>query len=176
MGLAARKGLPRRHNARRANARQDTRMTDGSGFSRRERVRAVAVALGVVLLASGCLFGRARERDLRDAARSLLPPGASVVVEEAGDCVELAPSPSCVHVWFVTEPGPLPHRVRAVRERADAAGWELERDELLAGGANVRFRRGRLRASVYLSREERAGPCREAPHKDCADAILVERG
>ena len=133
------------------------------------------MAVAVVLVASGCWFGRGREEQLREAARSLLPPGASVVVEEAGDCVELAPSPSCVHIWFVTAKTPLPARVRAVRERAAAGEWELEREEFLAGGASIRFRRRGMMATAHLWREWRAGPCREAPHKDCADAVFVER-
>jgi hypothetical protein len=140
-----------------------------------ERARTVIVAVAIVLVASGCWFGRGRETQLREAARSLLPPGASVVVEEAADCVELAPSPSCVHIWFVTAKAPLSARVRAVRERADAEGWELEREEFLQGGASVRFRRRGMMATAHLWREWRAGPCREAPQKDCADAVFVER-
>jgi hypothetical protein len=98
-----------------------------------------------------------------------------VVLEEAGDCVELARSPSCVHVYFVAEPEPLPERVGAVEERAAAAGWALEEKEVLAGGASLRLRRSGLAAVVYLWREDRAGPCREAPRKDCADVVMVER-
>ena len=133
------------------------------------------LAVAVVLVASGCWFGRSREANLRETARALLPPGASVVVEEAADCVELAPSPSCVHIWFVTAKTPLPARVRAIRERAAAEGWELEREEFLQGGASVRFRRRGMMATAHLWRESRAGPCREAPQKDCADAVFVER-
>jgi hypothetical protein len=141
-----------------------------------EHARSGIVAFAVVLLASGCWFGRGgREAQLREAARALLPPGASVVVEKAADCVELAPSPSCVHIGFVTAKTPLPDRVRAVRERAAAEGWELEREEFLAGGASIRFRRRGMMATAHLWREWRAGPCREAPQEDCADAVFVER-
>jgi hypothetical protein len=132
-------------------------------------------ALAFVLIASGCWFPRARSERLRDTARALVPPAASVVAEEEGDCVELARSPSCVHLYFVTERSPLLQRVRAVEERAGDAGWELERKEFLAGGASLRFRSRGASAVVYLWAEERAAPCREAPRKDCADSILVER-
>ena len=141
-----------------------------------ESARSGIVAFAVVLLASGCWFDRSgREAELREAARSLLPPGASVVLEEAADCVELAPSPSCVHVWFVTGRSPLQARVRAVEDRAAAGAWELERKEFLQGGASVRFRRRGLMATAHLWREWRAGPCRETLHRDCADAVFVER-
>jgi hypothetical protein len=141
-----------------------------------EPVTAGVLALVLALAGAGCWPHRVRGDQLRDGARSLLPPAATVVAEEEGDCVELAPSPSCVHLYFAPERGSLEERVGSVEERARAGGWALERKEFLAGGGNLRFRRGDLRAVVYVWAEQRAGPCRERPHRDCADAILVERG
>jgi hypothetical protein len=140
-----------------------------------ERVLLGAVALTLSLVASGCWLSRARADQLREGARSIVPPAASVVAQEEGDCVELAPSPSCVHVYFVTERLPLLERARALEKTADAGGWKLESKELLPGGANLRFRRGDLSAVAYLWSEERAAPCRQKPRKDCADVVMVER-
>jgi hypothetical protein len=136
----------------------------------------VGLALALVLVASGCWpFRAARADELREGAKSIVPAATSVVVEEEGDCVELAPSPSCVHVYFVAERGSLPERVRSVEAAARTGGWELASKEFLPGGANLRFARGRLTAVVYLWREERAARCREKPEKDCADVVFVER-
>src|SRR6266545_1209050 len=38
-------------------------------------------------------------------ARSLVPPSSRVIAEVEGECVELAPSPSCVHIYFTGSRG-----------------------------------------------------------------------
>lgn len=126
----------------------------------------------VLALASGCIGPSADE--LHGAARSLAPSGSNVVEEVEGDCVELARSPSCVHIYFVPARASLDERVAAAQETARAAGWDDIRTEIFSGGAQLRFRRGRLAAVVNVWAEERAARCREAPSKDCADSAFVE--
>jgi hypothetical protein len=169
------RALPHRRGIRDgADRGQDTEVT-GRRSSTGEAALAGVLALVLALAGSACWPHRVRAEQLRDGARSLLPPTGSVVVEEEGDCVELAPSPSCLHLYFVAERAPLTERVAAVEETARRAGWTLETKELLSGAASLRFRRGGLRAIVYLWREKRAARCRERPEKGCADTILVER-
>ena len=132
----------------------------------------VSVAFVVVCLAAGCVGPSADE--LHEAARSLVPPGSSIVEEVAADCVELARSPSCVHIYFVSATASRDARVAAVEKAAQAEGWEAVRSEAFVGGSQLRFRRGGLGASVFIPAEETASRCREAPAKDCADAVFVE--
>ena len=134
-----------------------------------------AVSLVLLGAASGCwVLGGSGPR-LRSSAAELVPQGATVVLEQAGDCVELARSPSCVHLYFVTPSAPLSARVRAVEDRASSSGWSLEREERATGGASLRFARRGASAVVYLWHERRAAPCRDTPRKECADVIMVER-
>jgi hypothetical protein len=91
----------------------------------------------VLFFAAGCWPGGSSVESLRDAARSLVPPGSRVVEEVEGDCVELARSPSCVHIFYVAEALPLANRVRATEK----SGWETTSHEFLAGSADLRFRR-----------------------------------
>src|SRR5215210_7361282 len=103
----------------------------------------VFLAAAALLLATGCSAGRSSPAKLRDGARSLVPPASRLVEEVEADCVELARSPSCVHIYYVPEAEPLRERVRAVEEAADTAGWRPTSREFLPGGANLRFRRER---------------------------------
>ena len=127
---------------------------------------------GVLALASGC--GGPSGDELREAARSLVPPGSEVVEEVAADCVELARSPSCVHIYFLAPAASREDRVAAVQEAAREAGWEGVRAETFPGGSQLRCRRGDLKAVANVGADERAARCREAPAKDCADSVFVE--
>lgn len=136
----------------------------------------IVAAGAIAMLVSGCtLTGSGNAGELRDGAHSLVPPGSRTVEEVEGDCVELASSPSCVHVYYVPEELPLAERVSAVERAADTGGWELTSKEFLPGGANLRFRRDGLEAIVFIWAGERSAPCRDAPDKECADVIMVER-
>jgi hypothetical protein len=145
---------------------------------RRHAVRSVsAIALGLVLVATGCWPFGGGAGELRDGARALVPDGGRVLLEEEGDCVELARSPSCVHVYFVTERLSLAERVDAVEAAARAESWKLDRKEVLLGATELRLRRGRLRAFVSLRADAfRGGECPADRAKDCADVVMVERG
>jgi hypothetical protein len=71
---------------------------------------------------------------LRDGARSLVPSGSRLVQEVEADCVELARSPSCVHIYYIADAEPLRERVRAVEQTAHDAGWSTIIREFAAGG------------------------------------------
>jgi hypothetical protein len=115
------------------------------------------------------------KRQLRSAASSLLPPGAAVLDEVEGDCVELARSPSCVHIYFAQNGMPLEVRTRAVRRAARAVGWTEVAVEALPGGNNLRFERRRLKAFVSLRRADTPAPCPEGRQRELADVVMVER-
>jgi hypothetical protein len=134
----------------------------------------LVVAAAAVLVLSGCWWGGSSPAALRDGARSLVPPGSRIVEQIEADCIELARSPSCVHIYYIAEAEALRERVRAVEQAAAAAGWRAISREFLLGGANLRFSRERLTASVYIWAEKRAAPCRHAPARDCADVVMVE--
>ena len=112
---------------------------------------------------------------LREGARSLVPSDSRIVEEVEADCVELARSPSCVHIYYIAEAQALRERVQAVEQAAGAARWRTITREFAAGGANLRLRRGGLMASVFIWNDERATPCRAAPDRECADVVMVER-
>jgi hypothetical protein len=135
-----------------------------------------AVLLASVLAATGCSTHRSRGNDLQNAAHSLLPEQSRVLLEELGNCIELAPTPSCVQIYLLVDHVSLPGPVRAVDERARAAAWELRRKETLAGGVELRFRRGRFQAIVTLRTEYyRRNGCDQTHAKECGDVISVER-
>lgn len=130
-----------------------------------------------MLLLSGCSSRASRASELRDAAHSLLPEQHRILLEELGDCVELARSPSCVQTYFLADSLALGERVSGVEQRASAAAWKSTRKERLAGGVELRFRRGKLGAIVTLHTDDfRRDGCDRARAKDCGDVISVERG
>jgi hypothetical protein len=130
------------------------------------------LACGALALFSGCVGPSADE--LRAAARSLVPPESDVVAEVEADCVELAPSPSCVHIYFLPPPRSREERAKAVEDAARTAGWEPVSAETFIGGTQLRFRRDGLKAVVGVWPAERSDRCRESPEKDCADSVFVE--
>ena len=163
-------GFSKHHAAHQRPAK--SRGSPRCGRYGRPMIVRLLLALIVVALASGCVGPSADE--LRQAARSLVPAGSEVVDEVEADCVELARSPSCVHLFFLPPEASRQKRVTAVERRARAAGWEAVRAETFIGGSHLRFRRSGLRAIVYVSADERLERCRHAPTKECADAVSVE--
>jgi hypothetical protein len=130
------------------------------------------LASAILALFSGCVGPTAKE--LHEAARSLVPSDSKVIEEIEADCVELARSPSCVHIYFLAPPLPREERVKAAHDAARSAGWDPVSAEAFAGGTELRFRRDGLQASVHVWPDDRARRCREAPNKDCADSAFVE--
>jgi hypothetical protein len=96
------------------------------------------------------------------------------VDEVAGDCVELAPSPSCVHVYFVTNDVGQGARATDVLRAAEASDWVLDRREVFPGGLQLRFHTDELKAVVSLGTDERARQCALDPSRECADVVMVE--
>ena len=133
-----------------------------------------ALTLAVAALVIGCSPGWTSRSELHNGASSLLPPRSAIVEEVEADCVELAPSPSCVHLYFLTPPAPLGLRTRLVEAAATTGGWERVRLEAFPGGNIAHYRRGGLDARVYLRSEDVIARCRRRPHRDCADAVMVE--
>jgi hypothetical protein len=115
------------------------------------------------------------EEELREAAGSLVPSGSTIVKEVAADCVELARSPSCVHIYFVLA-GREEERASAVRRAARASGWAVEAEDSLRGGTSFQLGRGELRAAVYLASDDEAVRCTQNPSRSCADVVMVEAG
>jgi hypothetical protein len=134
----------------------------------------MALLFALVLVSSCSSRGSSRD-ELRDGARSLLPPASDVVDEVEGDCVELARSPSCVMVYYVADSRSSSERMAAIEDRARASGWDLWRkEEFDSGGVELRFRRGRLQAIVNIWWPNKASRCRLSPSRACADVIAVE--
>ena len=135
----------------------------------------VVLAFAVLTIATGCWpawGGRAAE--LREGARSLVPSGTRVVEEVEADCVELARSPSCVHIYYFADQ-PFDERLRTLEEGATSRGWQTVSREVFAGGAQLRLRRNSLKASVFVLSDEGAARCRDVPSRECADVVMVER-
>jgi hypothetical protein len=118
------------------------------------RILAAALLLGVSAVAlSGCAYDAEPEpstQELRSLTQSLVPTGARIVAQEDGECIQVAPQPSCVTVFFVLPGRSLAQRVDAVSSHAEAGGWS-ERDRSDGpGGATLYYRRPGLTASVAL--------------------------
>ena len=126
----------------------------------------------LLLIASSC--STVNREELVQGARSLVPPHSSVLREHEGDCVELAPSPSCVHIYFLHRAVRLRLRMEAIDDQARASGWTRTSREILPGGSQLRYQRGDVGAVVNLWMNQRTLACREKQRSSCADSIMVE--
>ena len=144
--------------------------TSGWRFSAMARVLIWTSCLAALAGVSAC--GPSRD-DLRDGALSLIPPGSTTVKVIEGDCVELARSPSCVHIYYVRA-GTLEGRTTAVQRAARDAEWTRTLYDVLPGGTQLGFLRDRLRAAVFLELDHSAAACRRDPKRQCADVVMVE--
>jgi hypothetical protein len=132
----------------------------------------ISGAISILFTLTSCSLSAPSRNELVNGARSLVPSGSDVLREEEADCVELAPSPSCVHIYFVADETMVSARIEAVDQRAQGSGWTSIKRENLPGGSQLRYRREDLGAVVSLW-NRRALKCRKAPHR-CADVIAVE--
>ena len=98
-----------------------------------------------------------------------------MIEEVEGDCVELARSPSCVHIYFFDDGASLGARTATVRRLALEAGWRETSAEALAGGHDLRFERRRLRAFVSLRVQQSGRAWRSASRRERADVVMVEK-
>jgi hypothetical protein len=135
--------------------------------------RFATISLGLALFIAAISCGPSRE-ELQSAARSLVPEGASIVAEVDGQCVELAPAPSCVHIYFVPPTLSMQVRVVEVARRADAAGWTLIDKERLQGGTQLHLEKPDVRAVVSVHRNDEVAACQATPRRQCADTAMVE--
>jgi hypothetical protein len=113
----------------------------------------------------------------RSAVTGMLARRRGSIINVASQAPDSAAQSAGVKLcsWNSSDAAYRAKRVSALRRAADVAGWQVTREENLPGGANLRFKRDDLTAVVFIWADRRAGPCREAPRNDCADAILVVR-
>jgi hypothetical protein len=87
-------------------------------------VRLGFLALGGLVFTVACagcqVTHGSRSAALHDQLQSLLIPSAVILDQRDGDCIELAPSPSCVTAWFELDDVSFAERERRIRERGRA--------------------------------------------------------
>jgi hypothetical protein len=122
-----------------------------------------------------------RKTDLEERAEEILPPGARLLVIGYGDCVELAPSPSCAGVIFELDEPDSGRRATLVREEAERNGWTVTHSDDAEGGWSVFLKRDEYTAVVFLWRPEvydvdceRADPQSE-DDKFCFNTVNITR-
>ncbi len=111
--------------------------------------------------------------ELHALARSLVPPSSRVIAEVEGECVELAPSPSCVHIYFTGSRGEE-DPADVLRQAARAHGWHETLAQHRAGGTWLQFERRGYDAWAVIWIDSIANPCRSgASARKCADELQV---
>jgi hypothetical protein len=139
-------------------------------------VRFVFLALGVLVftpMGAGCqLTEGSRSAALHDELRSLLVPSAVVLDQRDGDCIEFAPSPSCVIAWFEMDDVSFAQRERRFRERARAQGWQLVDAWPAEGGVQLFFEREGYKGNVTLYKNTKVCGSRI---RDCRESVRIVR-
>ena len=92
--------------------------------------------------------------ELEKRAEEILPESAQVRVLGFGDCVELAPSPSCSQVVFEMDEDDLARRAARVREEARGNDWTVTHSDDAQGGWSVILKKDEFTAVVFLWRPE----------------------
>jgi hypothetical protein len=98
--------------------------------------------------------GEQRKAELKRRADEILPDEARVLVMGYGDCVELAPSPSCSEVVFEMDELDSARRAERVREEARRNGWTVTHSDDVQGGWSVFLKKDGFTAVVFLWRPE----------------------
>jgi hypothetical protein len=161
-------------------------VADGSPVNA-ARVRLPLLGSTVLLAAfigagiSACLQTKGQRRaTLRARASEILPARARIRTFGYGDCVELAPGPSCARVVFDLGERDSKRRAEEVRRAAQAHGWEVTRSDDAQGGWSLFLERDGFRAYVVLWRPERYPPvnCRDDGVRDqvCFNTLNLTRG
>lgn len=121
----------------------------------------VSSLVGASLLAfmgsgiSACLQTKGqRQAELEQRVREILPRNARVRALGYGDCVELAPSPSCASAVFELAIPDSGDRAALVRTTATRNGWTVRSSEDLQGGWALDLKRSGFVAAVFLWRPE----------------------
>jgi hypothetical protein len=130
----------------------------------RERKRRFRFSVGVTLVLVSALFGlgvdaclqteEQRRTEFERRADEILPSEARVLVMGYGDCVELAPSPSCSKVVFEMDELGSARRAALVREEARRNGWTVTHSDDAQGGWSVFLKKDEFSAVVFLWRPE----------------------
>jgi hypothetical protein len=130
----------------------------------RERKRRSRLSAGGALVLVSVLFGlgvdaclqteEQRRTELKRRADEILPSEARVLVMGYGDCVELAPSPSCSQVVFEMDEDDSARRAARVREEARGNGWTVTHSDDAQGGWSVFLKKDEFTAVVFLWRPE----------------------
>lgn len=94
---------------------------------------------------------------------------------EAGDCVTLARSPSCVELYLLQGERSLRTREQAIEAAARAASLSRVLVDRAEGGTALVYARGSFDATVTLWTGARSRRCLARPARDCADVIRVVR-
>jgi hypothetical protein len=111
---------------------------------------------------SACLqTEEGRRATLRDRAAEIVPTTARIRSLGYGDCVELAPTPSCARVVFELSERDSARRAALVRRTAEEHGWEVTRSDDAEGGWSLFLKRKGFTAFVVLWRPEKY------PQADC---------
>ena len=130
----------------------------------REGKRRFRASAGVALVLLSAFFalgvdaclqtGEQRKAELKRRADEILPSEARMVVMGYGDCVELAPSPSCSKVVFEMDELDSARRAALVREEARGNGWTVTHSDGAQGGWSVFLKKDEFTAVVFLWRPE----------------------
>ena len=148
------------------------------------------IAAFAVLLAAFCSMGVSaclqsegqRKADLRERAEELLPASATVLDVGYGECVELAPSPSCAQVVFEMSERDPGRRAAVLRDEARRHGWTITHSDDAQGGWSVFAKRDEYTAVAFLWRPEvYEVDCSGEPdpaadgNKFCFNSLNIER-
>ena len=116
---------------------------------------AVLLAAFFSMGVSACLQSEGqRKSDLRERAEEILPASATILDVGYGDCVELAPSPSCAHIVFEMSERDSGERAAVLRDEARRNGWTITHSDDAQGGWSVFAKRGEYTAVAFLWRPE----------------------
>jgi hypothetical protein len=142
----------------------------------RGRLPSLLVAAACLLVASGC--GQPSRGDLHKAARSLLPQGATVLLEQDGGCVEGARFPSCVQVYFRLGNRRFAERLNLFIANARQHGWTAEQGTSAGGEVVVKLSKGSYSGGggFWLDRYYRPTPhCNPVSTiHPCADSFQIQ--
>jgi hypothetical protein len=92
----------------------------------------------------------ARSPELYARAYSLLPASARTLLRYTGDCIPLAPSPSCADLYFALPHTTYRQREEIMKRKAALSGWRLTRTQRGPGGLQLFYRRANYTATVAL--------------------------
>lgn len=148
---------------------------------RKHRARRPGYTAGIARLAASALLlivlsacaAEESPRDIRQAARSLVPTGSRIVARQDGACVQLADFPSCVEFRFVAADLSEEERIELVRKAAQEHAWDTREEEVFARETWLYFERGDYEATVRILRDEWLASCRV--RRDCPDTVRVLR-